>query len=323
MTRILLTDAEGLVGLYTLNELLIGLGDTNNSTILAGYHSNTTLQKAITSNEHKDLVQPVLIDWKDPATFVSPLIEVDCILLLTPFTSAKVANVGEWIGAVAEAKQATKDPTVYHPHVVHVGVHCDTTDSRYRVPHESWQLEAEKTLEQATPHVFSSWTHLRINFDGYNGIIKPGEVSYFLPTEERFGWIAREDIAAVAAAVLLKPCEHRKQAYSLAVESLSLSDMAVIASGVCNSKIRARCLTSDDFAKLALSSNANPGGDQGYVDYVKSVQLLFEGLADGKYLSHTAIFPSLFRSICGRDFTSFAQWLLGSPYKAKLSSVAM
>ena len=101
-----------------------------------------------------------------------------------------------------------------------------------------------------------------------------------------------------------------------------MSDIVLIASNVCKVYIRAHSLTSDDFTNLALSGAANPDGDEDYVEYMKSVQLMFEGLANGKYLSHIAIFPSLFHSICGRDFITFRQWLVTSPYKAKLNPLA-
>lgn len=157
----------------------------------------------------------MIIDWTDSTTFITELQEVDRILLIKPFTSAKAAQIKHWITAASTVQTSDMD-SKKALHVVHAGVHCDTSDQSLRLPHKSWQLEAERLIMDATPRVFSLWTNLHINFDGYNGVLKPGEISYFLPVEEKFGWIAREDIAAVAAMALLYPEKHALNTYPLA-----------------------------------------------------------------------------------------------------------
>ncbi|KAJ5358660.1 uncharacterized protein N7496_011073 [Penicillium cataractarum] len=98
MVRILITDAEGLVGKFTINELISQLRDTisssaDSSRILAGYHSQKALQRAVELNQDQKLVKPVIIDWADSTSFITALQEVDRILLITPFTSAKTAQI--------------------------------------------------------------------------------------------------------------------------------------------------------------------------------------------------------------------------------------
>jgi uncharacterized protein YbjT (DUF2867 family) len=320
MVRILITDVEGLVGKYVVSELLSKR--THDSTTLpgladliirAGYHSEEALEAAVASNTHPEVVEPVMVDWRDEATFVNALRDVRSLFLLTPFTSAKLSQCYTWIDAAAKAVTQETDKL----HVVHAGVHCNDKDEADRVPHETWHLQAEHAISEAT-HVFASSTFLRINFDGYNGIHRPGEIAYFLPADKKYGWIAREDIAAVATMTLLDPSKHAGGIYPLATERLSLVDMAEIAREICGFDVKARRLSSEEFAHIALSPLENPDGDTGYIEYIESVAQMFEGLEKGRYASHTEVFPGVIREICGREPISFGVWLTRSPFQKKL-----
>ncbi|KAH0831517.1 hypothetical protein FOPE_00544 [Fonsecaea pedrosoi] len=325
MARILVTDAEGLVGKYVVSELVskrcaqdttATLPGLAGMIIRAGYHSKEALEAAIASNPHPEIVEPVMVDWKDETTFLDALRDVHSLFLLTPFTSAKLSQCRKWIDAAAKAKAVTHEAE-NKLHVVYAGVHCNDRDEADRVPHETWHLQAEKAISEAT-HVFASSTFLRINFDGYNGTLRPGEIAYFLPADKKYGWIAREDIAAVAAVSLLEPSKHAGRTYPLATEKLSLVDMADIAKDMCGFDVRARRLSSDEFARMALSPLANPDGDPGYVEYIESVAQMFQGLEKGQYPSHTEVFPKVVREVCGREPISFRVWLTQSPFRAKL-----
>lgn len=330
MATILITDAEGLIGDFTIRELLpmISSQNTGRSTeparpvgiIRAGYHSQQQLQTAVRDNISSHIINPVLVDWKKPQTYSDVLQGVNVILLLTPFTSAKVEQCQAWMDAAKQevARRSQEDHTCLH--IVHVGVHCNDKDENDRVPHETWQLQAEEVIRStaaANPKI--SWTFLRLNFDGYNGVLKPGEISYFLPQSERYGWMAREDIATAAARILIESQKHSGNIYPLITEALSLDDMAITATNVCGFRVIARGLPTTDFEKLALSPQANPDNDEGYIIYMESVCKLFEGLAIGMYPYHTQQFPEIFYRICGRDPLSFEQWLVQSPFRRKLS----
>lgn len=86
-------------------------------------------------------------------------------------------------------------------------------------------------------------------------------------------------------------------------------------------RVKAWQLTSGDFLKLALSLAANAENDAGYKEYMDSVSLMFDGLAEGKFPSHKEVFASVVRSVCGREPLKFKQWLEMSPYKARLGSL--
>ncbi|OAL37363.1 hypothetical protein AYO20_03212 [Fonsecaea nubica] len=326
MARILVTDAEGLVGKYVVSELVSKRRAQDTATptlpglvgmiVRAGYHSQEALEAAIASNTHPEMVEPVMVDWKDETTFLDALTGVHSLFLLTPFTSAKLSQCRSWIDAAAKAKAVTHEAE-NKLHVVYAGVHCNDRDEADRVPHETWHLQAENAISEAT-HVFASSTFLRINFDGYNGTLRPGEIAYFLPADKKYGWIAREDIAAVAAVSLLEPSRHAGRTYPLATEKLSLVDMADIAKDICGFDVGPRRLSSDEFARMALSPLANPDDDPGYVEYIESVAQMFQGLEKGQYPSHTEVFPEVVREICGREPISFRVWLTQSPFRVKL-----
>ena len=94
--------------------------------------------------------------------------------------------------------------------------------------------------------------------------------------------------------------------------------MSRIASEICGFHIEVTGLGSEDFLNLALSSMANPDGDRGYVEYMKSVGNMFDGLAEGRFPFHTEVFQYAFRDVCGRRPKGFREWLETSPYRTKL-----
>jgi hypothetical protein len=98
MVRILITDTEGLVEKYVVSELLFKRAqDTTTLPELAGirirtgYHSKAALEAAITSNIYPEMVEPVMVDWRDETTFVDALRDIHSVFLLTLFTSAKLS----------------------------------------------------------------------------------------------------------------------------------------------------------------------------------------------------------------------------------------
>lgn len=75
------------------------------------------------------------------------------------------------------------------------------------------------------------WTHLRPNFFMDNIRARTdsetGRIVHFFGSSQ-VSWIAAEDIAAVAAAVLRDPGAHRRAAYPLASEAASMEEIAAI-----------------------------------------------------------------------------------------------
>jgi uncharacterized protein YbjT (DUF2867 family) len=321
MKTFLITDAEGLVGAFTITALLkycdTGSNTASDSTmhrILAGYHSEASVTKAKSDTSRPACVTPVLIDWNSPSTWTSALQEADGMLLLTPFTSEKAVQVASWMHCLSTISEQASSF-----HVVHVGIHTDTSvGSESRPPHENWFLEAENEISKAALGTNMSFTHTRLNFDGYNGVLRPGTISYFLPVGRAYGWMAREDIATFLAHVLVEGASvHGRKIYRLSGESLSLADMALTASSVMDFEIMPVEMSAADFEKMAMAGGLN---DDGYREYVASVAKMFNGLRERMYQWHTEIFVEEFEKVMRRKPMTFKDWLANATpeMKAKL-----
>ncbi|GAM25752.1 hypothetical protein SAMD00019534_089270 [Acytostelium subglobosum LB1] len=307
---ILISDAVGLVGAFIITELvsIIGKDATpENLEIRAGYHTETELANALANPPHPSYVKPCLTKWKDVASLETAMQGCTTLFLLTPFTCAVVAQRKVWVDLAI--RLGVK-------HILHAGIHNGELPASDIPAHEEWNRQSEQYIESQSQHL--TWTHLRINFDGYNGVVSIGKIQYFLPAALKCGWIAREDIAAVAARVLLAPADHAGKRYRLSTESLSLEDMAAIASEVVDKPIPAVSLKPEQFFSMATSALANPDNDDQYVEYMKSVQSMFQGLSEGLYIYHLEAYPEVVEQVCQRPFLSFRQWLTNSPHKAKL-----
>jgi uncharacterized protein YbjT (DUF2867 family) len=310
MPKILVTDAVGLVGAYIIQALLAEITTRDiqkpgtEYCLLAGYHTEAELQAAKKSAIYPDSVIPILVDWGNENTYHAAVKDVDAILLLTPFTSKKVDQIESWLKGISTATRST--------HVVHVGIHtADKVSSNDRPGHETWQLEAEAMIASVCkPSTHLSYTFLRINFDGYNTLLKPGTIAYYIPQAQRYGWIAREDIAALAGRVLLEPARHSGKVYVLSAEALSLDDMASVASEVTGKDIAAQEIDVDYFEEMALV--AVPG-DEGYAAYIRSVAGMFRMLAEGGAVWHREAHPDVFQGVVGRRPLTFRTWLEERP----------
>lgn len=317
MVKILITDAVGLVGAYIIQALLNSteFSPSNQEhgaqySILAGYHSQAELEAARKSPLMvTPSIKPVLVDWADTETYATAVGEADRVLLLTPFTSAKLAQIDAWLAAVASSQRPI--------HIVHVGVHTDpnVTESA-RPPHESWNLAAEARIAAAAQKDTNlTATYLRINLDGFNTLLRPGQVAYYLPRNVEFGWIAREDIASFAAVCLLKPARFADQTFPLSVVSVSIDQMAATANSIMGISVEPLELSVPEFQSMALAAQPH---DDGYADYIHSVVGMFEGLRAGKFAWHKQIFPDVFSKVVGRKANSFGEWLTTSPTKSRL-----
>ncbi|KAK6540132.1 hypothetical protein TWF694_008954 [Orbilia ellipsospora] len=318
MHKILITDAVGLVGAYIIDALLELPGlqpqspEEPSSIILAGYHSPADLSIVRDKYQHQSVVVPTLVDWANETAYSDAVKNIDYILLLTPFTANKVEQINSWMSAISTASSNRSI------HIVHIGVHTDETiDPTKRPPHETWQLQAEQVIRSIclTNENLTS-TFLRINFDGYNTLLRPLKVAYFIPRDTRFGWAAREDIAKFAATILTShPAHHDRKTYVISTEAISLVEMAAMASDVINENVQVEELGVAGFEDMALA--AQPG-DEGYAAYIRSVAEMFRGLQRGEYGWHKDVFPGIFEEIVGRKALSFAEWLAGSATRSRL-----
>ena len=186
----------------------------------------------------------VHFDLDDPQTFAAALAGVDRLFLLTGYTVDMLVQSKTLVDAAKKAGVR---------HIVHLGIfgQWDCTD-----PHFAWHQMIEKYIEASG----IAWTHLHPNvfMDNLLTFFAPrgGTLTVFFG-EQRVGWIALKDLAAVAAAVLREgPERHGGQDYWLSPEVLTGPQVAEILSDVLGTKIRCEMQSPEVLAKIFAESGA-------------------------------------------------------------------
>lgn len=158
----------------------------------------------------------VRLDLDDPSTFAHGLHGVDRVYLLTGYTVAMLTQSKTLVDAAVKAGVT---------HIVHQGVFAnwDVTD-----PHFVWHQLIERYIEGSG----LQWTHLHPNvfLDGLAAEISASGGSFSVYWgDRRVGWIAAQDIAAVATTVLRQgPARHGGKEYWLSTEVASGPEAAAI-----------------------------------------------------------------------------------------------
>ena len=158
----------------------------------------------------------VLLDLNDPRTFGVALSGVDAVFLLTGYTVDMLVQSKTLVDAAVKAGVK---------HMVHWGVfnNPDTTD-----PHFAWHQMVETYIAASG----LQWTNLHPNYFMENLInvtpIVDGGFSIY-SGDARWGWIALDDAAEVAAIVLREgPEKHHTKDYWLSTESLNGTEAAKV-----------------------------------------------------------------------------------------------
>ena len=166
--------------------------------------------------------------WTTRRRSRAALAGVDRLFLLTGYTVDMLVQSKTLVDAAKKAGVR---------HIVHQGIfgQWDCTD-----PHFAWHQMIEKYIEASG----IAWTHLHPNvfMDNLLTFFAPrgGTATVFFG-EQRVGWIALKDLAAVAAAVLRQgPQRHGGQDYWLSPEVLTGPQVADILSDVLGTKISVR-----------------------------------------------------------------------------------
>jgi NAD(P)H dehydrogenase (quinone) len=205
----------------------------------------------------KDAVQ---FDLDDPKTFRTALFGVDRLFLLTGYTVDMLVQSKTLVDAAKKAGVR---------HIVHLGIfgEWDCTD-----PHFAWHQMIEKYIEASG----IAWTHLHPNvfMDNLLTFFAPrgGTATVFFG-EQRVGWIAPKDLAAVAAAVLREgPERHGGQEYWLSPEVLTGPQVAEILSDVLGTKIRCEMQSPEVLAKFFAESGAmEKKYGEGAIEFLRQV----------------------------------------------------
>lgn len=164
-----------------------------------------------------DGIERLPIEQNKP--LLDALTGVDSLFLLTGYTIEMLAQSK----AVIDAAKRTGVS-----HIVHLGAWAndDTT-----VVHLGWHQMIERYIEWAG----FNYTHLRPNVFMQNILnfsLQQDGVIYQFIGDAPVSWIDTDDIAAVAATILRSPHKHHGHTYPLAVERLSVGQVADILSKV-------------------------------------------------------------------------------------------
>ena len=204
--------------------------------------------------------EAVLFDLDDPRTFAPALAVVERLFLLTGYTVDMLVQSKTLVDAAVKAGVR---------HIVHLGIfgQWDTTD-----PHFAWHQMIEKYIEASG----IAWTHLHPN------VFMDNLLTFFAPRggkvtmhfgEQRVGWVALRDLAAVAAAALrVGPSRHGGKNYWLSPEVLTGPQVADTLGDVLGTKIRCEMQSPDVLAKTLADSGAmEPKYGAGAVEFMRQV----------------------------------------------------
>jgi NAD(P)H dehydrogenase (quinone) len=287
---IFLMGVTGQTGRYILEDFDRNPGDAR---IRIGVRKHEDLERL--RNEGRDAV---LFDLDDPRTLGPALCGVDRLNILTGYTIA-MTHQTKWV--VDAAKKAGVK------HIVNQGVFAndDCTDSKF-----SWFALVERYIEASG----IAWTHLHPNMfmDGMLNVTPPTRGSFpVFWGEQRVGYIAVTDIAAVTAKVLRDgPERHASKNYYLSTETLTGPELATVLSEVLGQKITCDVRHPRDMEALIKS------GTRKIEDwYAKSSIEFCTQLYDGR-LGYFGTVRDDMPYLLGRSGTTFREW--AEMHKAEL-----
>ena len=231
----------------------------------------------------------VHFDLDDPQTFAAALAGVDRLFLLTGYTVDMLVQSKTLVDAAKKARVG---------HIVHLGIfgQWDCAD-----PHFAWHQLIEKYIEASG----IAWTHLHPNvfMDNLLTFFAPrgGTATVFFG-EQRVGWIALKDLAAVAATVLRQgPERHCGQDYWLSPEVLTAPQVAEVLSDVLGTKIRVDIQSPDVLAKMLAEIGAME------IKYAEGAVEFMRQVSDGR-MGYIGTVRDDGPFVTGRPSTTLREW---------------
>ena len=279
---IFLVGATGQTGQLILQELDSGGDDVH---VRLGVRSQADIDRL--RAEGRDAVH---FDLDDPRTFGMALAGVDRLYLLTGYTVAMTHQSKTLIDAAKKAGVG---------HIVNQGVFAewDCTD-----PHFAWFGLVERYMEASG----IAWTHLHPNlFMEYltkSAAPEGGTFSVFWG-EERIGWVALRDVAAVAAKVLRDgPAKHACRDYWMSSETFTGPQVATVLSQVLGTTVTCDIRQPEEFEALFQSGalTVEHWYAKGAVDWVLQIK-------DGR-MGYLGSVRDEVPHILGRPATTLAEW---------------
>jgi uncharacterized protein YbjT (DUF2867 family) len=248
--RVLILRSTGRIG----SKVIAELERINNVQVV--YASRKLAQVEDWRRDEKDAV---LLDLDEPETFPDALAGIDRLFLVTGYTVAMVHQSKTIVDAAADAGVKF---------IVHLGIYGN---GRLTYQYATWHEMVERYIEGSGV----AWVHLHPHFFMDNLLASApviGGKFYWFMGEQPVGWIAPEDIGAVAAKVLADgPDHHGGKQYWLATEMLNGKQAAAeIAKGL-DIPVEAVALTPGDLlAQVASGGMKMPA----YVDATYGASIL-------------------------------------------------
>lgn len=287
--------------------LVMGSTGKNGKLILEELQNTGQEQVRVRVSSHKqeqvekfkaEGLDAVLLNLDDPNTYEVALAGVERLFLLTGYTVDMLAQ--SKIIVDTAKKVGVK-------HIVHLGVFApsDTT-----VHHYIWHQLVESYIEASG----IAWTHLHPNFFMENLLsgmpFQNGSFSLYFG-DAKVGWIALEDVAAVAAKVLREGSQkHGGQNYWFSTEVLNGYEVAEIISSVIDKPCR-----FEPKQPQQLSEDIDIDSIGFEQAYFKSGQDFMQQVLDGR-ASYAASVRNDIEKVTRRQPTTFKQW--AQKHKAEL-----
>jgi uncharacterized protein YbjT (DUF2867 family) len=240
--------------------------------------------------------QAIYLDLDDPDTFPPALTGIDRVFLMAGYTAAMTEQAKTMVDAAEDAGVSF---------IVHLGVFGNgrSTDA-----HFAWHEMVERYIKGSTlawanlhPHVFME-NLLTVNR------LQHGAFAW-AAGDRPVGWVAGDDIAAVAAKVLIEgPDVHAGKDYFLSTDLLNADAVAAALSRALEREIPALILTPDDMRNLV---EAGQVAAPAFYDaaYAASALNWLQQTYDGR-MNYSAVTTTTVRDLLGREPIHLTDWAL-------------
>jgi uncharacterized protein YbjT (DUF2867 family) len=284
--------------------LVIGSSGRTGAAVAAALDGTSESVTAVRASRNPETValwveqgkQAVYLDLDDPDTFPPALAGIGRVFLMAGYTAAMTEQAKTMVDAAEDAGVSF---------IVHLGVFGNgrSTDA-----HFAWHEMVERYIKGSTlawanvhPHVFME-NLLTVNR------LQHGSFAW-AAGDRPVGWVAGDDIAAVAAKVLIEgPDVHAGKDYYLSTDLLSANAVAAALSRVLEREIPALILTPDDMRNLVETGQvAAPS----FYDaaYAASALNWLQQTYDGR-MDYSAVTTTTVRDLLGREPIHLTDWAL-------------
>ena len=283
--RILVLGASGLNG----GAIVAQLGEMGGVEVVRGARDPQTV--ASWRDEGK---AAVLIDLNDPQCFPAALEGIDRLFLMTGYTIHMVHQMKTITDAAVDAGVSF---------IVHLGVFGN---GRSTDPHFAWHELVERYIEGSGV----AWCHLHphVFMENLLTVMRPVDGALRWPMgDKRVGWVASDDIAAVAAKVLAEgPERHAGKNYYLSTDVLNGIEVARVLSRATDRPIEALVMTPDDLAfGVASGQVVMPGNIE--ANYAASMLEWARQTFDGR-MAYSAVTTGTVATLLGRPPIKLEAW---------------